>query len=228
MPAGFLLAEDAAVKNRFSGLTVSDDRNEDRPVKVFFRYPDGETERQYPFITVELIDIVHAKDRQHSHTVLYQSTGASTTWVTDDNRPNALTYWPSTHQDFSEYDTPYVQASVFLSMDLLYQISTFTRSALHDRQLTSQIMRNVAQWRWGFVNIPEDGTTRRFDLLDWVTSDMLDPEAGYRKRIFRKVYTIQMNADLPVSDIRGVNEVLSVSTSITDMSQDPLITFDTP
>lgn len=228
MPAGFLLAEDAAIKRRFSDLTVSDDRNPERPVKVFFRYPDGETEREYPFITIELIDVVHAKERQHSHVTLYQSTGASSTWLTDANRPNALTYWPSEHQDFSTFDGPYVTAGEFLAMDLLYQVSTYTRSALHDRQLSAKIMTGVAQWRWGSIAIPEDGTTRRLDLLDWVTADLLDPEAGYRKRIFRKIYTIQMNADLPVTDVASIYKVLGVSATINNKSNDnsPLLSFD--
>lgn len=218
MPAGFLLAEDAAVKSRFSGLTVSDDRNAARPVKVFFRYPENETEREYPFITIELIDIVPARDRQHSHSVLYQSTSnASADWYTA-NRPHALTYWPSEHTDFTTYASagPMVKTAEFLALDLVYQVSTFTRSALHDRQLTAQIMRNRAQWRWGYVDVPEDGTTRRFDLLDWVSADLLDSESGYRKRIFRKVYTVQINADLPVSDVEPLYQALGISTSITD------------
>lgn len=216
MPAGFLLAEDAAVKSRFMGLTVTDDRNAARPVKVFFRYPETETEREYPFITIELIDISHATYRQHSHSRLYQSTGASTTWWTDANHPNSLTYWPSEHQDFSTYASAgaFVGAGEFVALDLMYQVSTFTRSPLHDRQLVAQIMRNQAQWRWGFVGIPEDGTTRRFDLLDWTSADLLDPEAGYKKRIFRKVYTCRINADLPTTDIVPLTQALSISTNL--------------
>ena len=85
---GFLLAEDAAVKARFSGMTVTDDKNAARPVQVFFRYPEGDTERTYPFITIEMIDIVHALDRQHSEVQLYASTsGAASLQYTG---PNAL------------------------------------------------------------------------------------------------------------------------------------------
>ncbi|NDC89491.1 MAG: hypothetical protein EB075_11945, partial [Bacteroidetes bacterium] len=54
---GFTLAEDAALKQRLSALTVSDDRDMRRPIKTFFRYPDAETEKTYPFATIELIDI---------------------------------------------------------------------------------------------------------------------------------------------------------------------------
>jgi len=70
MKTGFLFAEDEAIKLQVSGLTVTDDRDAQRPVQVFFRYPEGETERHYPFITIELIDVVHAKNRQHSESYL--------------------------------------------------------------------------------------------------------------------------------------------------------------
>ena len=58
MKTGFLLAEDEALKNLFRNLTVTDDRDNAREVQVFFRYPEGETERSYPFITLENIDLV--------------------------------------------------------------------------------------------------------------------------------------------------------------------------
>ena len=51
---------------------------------------------------------------------------------------------------------------------------------------------------------------RRLDLLDWTTADLLDPEAGYRKRIFRKVYTIQMSAEIPSSVLIGRQAVTTV------------------
>jgi hypothetical protein len=205
---GFLLAEDAAIKKRFTGLKVSDDRNATRPVKVYFRYPDNETEREYPFITIELIDVVYAQNRQHSMSTIYGSTNSEYPYTGS----NALTYWPSTQSNFNGASTagPLVWTEDFLPVDLMYQVSTFCRSALHDRQLTSLIMSRVARFRFGSIRIPEDGTARRFDLLDWITADLLDPEAGYRKRIFRKVYTIQMSAELTVSDYASARRVSKV------------------
>lgn len=216
---GFLLAEDAAVKARFSSLTVSDDRNGARPVQVFFRYPDGETERIYPFITVEMIDLIHARNRQHSETdLLYpklrvQQRGRFL------NAPNLMTYWPSrkanmeTIGDPLELDPDFIASTEFVPVDLLYQISTFTRSALHDRQLTSQMLSTIVPFRKGYIDVPEDGTIRRFDLLDWTTADLLDSEAGYRKRIFRKIYTVQMSAEIPSDDMYGLNQITSVVTT---------------
>lgn len=215
---GFLLAEDAAVKARFSGLTVSDDRNGARGVQVFFRYPEGETERLYPFITIEMIDIVHALERQHSEVTIYASTSSAAS--TQFTGPNALEYWPSTHADFTQFaaSVPVVSANEFIPVDILYQVSTYARSALHDRQLSAQMLSSVARLRWGFIDVPEDNTIRRFDLLDWVTADLLDPEAGYRKRIFRKVYTLRMSAEIPSTTLYRSKRVETISSSISDQN----------
>lgn len=214
---GFLLAEDAALKARFSTLTVSDDRNGSRPVQVFFRYPESETERTYPFITIEMIDIVHARNRQHSETeIVYPKTGI------DDranllNNPNAMTYWPSrisNMENVSASGKDFIVSHEFVPVDILYQVSTFTRSALHDRQLSSKMLSTIVPFRKGFIEVPEDGTVRRLDLLDWTTADLLDSEAGYRKRIFRKIYTLQMTAEIPSTDMFGLKQIDTVVSSV--------------
>lgn len=216
---GFLLAEDAALKARFSNITVNDDRDGARAVKVFFRYPEGETERSYPFITIEMIDLVHARNRQHSESVIVYSkgtTGASATYP--NTGPDKMTYWPSRKANMetivgSESDD-FIISNEFVPVDLLYQVSTFTRSALHDRQLSAQMLSTIVPFRKGFIDIPEDGTIRRLDLLDWTTADLLDSESGYRKRIFRKIYTLQMSAEIPSSDMVGLSKITTVIPSI--------------
>lgn len=207
MKSGFLFAEDEAIKKRFMNLTVSDDRDGSRPVQVFFRYPEGETERRYPFITIELIDVIHAKNRQHSELYL------------DTHRPghaNNLDYWPSTSSASAPSLTgsDVYRTTEFTPVDLLYQVSTFTRSAMHDRQLASQMLLDVVPFRYSSIQIEADGTSRRLDLLDWTTADLLDPEAGYRKRIFRKIYTLQMTSEIPTSALVGLKKVQSVSTTL--------------
>lgn len=232
---GFLLAEDQALKNLFTGLTVSDDKDQARPVQVFFRYPEGETERQYPFITLEHIDIVHAKNRQHSETSIYFKTSKVGAPAIDAGRSDRMDYWPSYSSNFSfitnKNNFNYLEANEHVPVDLLYQVSTFTRSALHDRQLTGRLISQVLPFRRGFIDIPIDNTLRRLDLLDWTTADLLDPEAGYRKRIFRKVYTIQMSAEIPSSILMGrhvattvvgsTDVIASVSGSVYNTSGNP-------
>lgn len=217
MPAGFLLAEDAAVKARFSTLTVSDDRNGERPVSVFFRYPEGETEKHYPFITVELIDLIHNRALQLSETSYY--------FYGEGDPKNTVDYYPSEQTGASlnallEVEDSVLKIDSFVPVTLIYQISTYTRSALHDRQLTSKILRRVAPFRRGFIDIPEDGTIRRFDLMGWTSADLLDQESGYKKRIFRKVYTLQMSAELPTSDLQAVKQVTTVVGTLTNVDNE--------
>lgn len=212
--SGFLFAEDEAIKERFTGITVSDDRNQSRPVKVFFRYPEGETERVYPFITLELIDIVYARNRQHSHIDQYGYKEGDD-FASD---VSAVTYYPSQGVITVPNEVEYLRTSEFVPVDLLYQVSTFTRSAIHDRQLQSTILYERAPFRYNSIYIPADNTSRRFDLLDWTTADLLDPEAGYRKRIFRKIYTLQMSAELPTSDFVGIKQVTSIDTTLVQNS----------
>jgi hypothetical protein len=217
---GFLLAEDEAIKKRLTGLTVTDDRDASRDVQVFFRYPEGETERHYPFITIEMIDLIHARNRQHSELELnyYNTAGGASAPANWQKAPNALTYWPSESSNFSQFANknsfPILSTNEFVPIDLVYQISTYTRTALHDRQMTSLMLRKVFPFRRGSIHVDADNTDRRLELLDWTTADLLDAEAGYRKRIFRKIYTLQMGAELPSTDVYGTKQVSKVIANI--------------
>lgn len=216
---GFLLAEDAALKDRLSKLEVKDDRDNNRKVDVFFRYPDGETEKHYPFITIELLDITHARSRQHSE-VKYYYTNDTSFSASQKAARSSIDYFPSeyspTDLDSLAGTSGYISMDQFIPMDLMYQVSTYCRSQRHDRQLTQQMLRYVFPLRRGFIEIPEDNTMRRCDLLDWRNLDVLDQESGYKKRIFRKVYTVQINAEIPQSDIFAVKKVLSINGDLVD------------
>ncbi len=225
---GFLLAEDAAIKARFSNISVSDDKNPQRVAKVFFRYPEGETEKEYPFITIEHVGLSHNRSLQHSEQSYYYANGISGASLS----PVYIDYFPSelnsTGMAAELGGNDYLRTDSFVPVTLIYQISTYARSALHDRQLTSKILRRVAPFRRGFIEVPEDGTIRRFDLISWVNSDLLDGEAGYRKRIFRKVYTLHMSAEIPASDLVQVKQVTSVVGNITNADNQNSTVFTTP
>ena len=63
----FLFAEDKALKSLLQGITVTDVKNNTRPVKVWFGYPDVELRTQdYPYMAIDLYDIQEANDRQSS------------------------------------------------------------------------------------------------------------------------------------------------------------------
>ena len=216
--AGFTLAEDAALKKRLSDLAVSDDRDYRRPVKVFFRYPDAESEKQYPFITIDLFDIAFAGYRQHSE-VTYYYTNNPAADIQYREGASALDYFPSEYdkagiEEVLSGPTEFMSTDQFVAVDLMYQVSTYCRSQRHDRQLTAAMLRYVFPFRRGFMEVPEDGTVRRCDILDWRSADVLDQEAGFNKRIFRKVYTVRINAEIPQKDIKAVPLVSTVRGTI--------------
>lgn len=214
MTTGFLLAEDAAVKDRFTGITVSDDKKSNRPVKVFFRYPDSETEKEFPFITIEQVGLTHARELQHSEEYYYHNP------YEESETSSSLNYWPSELDETgiaaATVGPGYLKANSFVPVYLMYQVSTFCRTALHDRQITSKMLRYVVPFRRGSILVDADGTARRFDLLGWTNSDLLDQEAGYRKRIFRKVYTLQMTAEIPQSELEQVRRSTYISRTLQD------------
>ena len=52
-----------------------------------------------------------------------------------------------------------------------------------------------------------DDSQRHMDLVDWRSADMVDEEAGFKKRIFRKVYTLSITAEIPASNLAGSGQV---------------------
>ena len=217
--AGFLLAEDQALKAKFSGIQLSDDKDATRDVQVFFRYPEGETEKRYPFITLELMDINYASGRQHSDTMIYAFKGTAPTgqgdghYSTADN-PGTFTYWPDHTDDVSTLtgyagstDSPFLSSLEHVAVDLIYQVTTFTRSAIHDRYLQAHILTKIAPFRRGWLGVPADQTFRHMDMLDWRSADMLDEEAGFKKRIFRKGYTLSVTSEIPATNLVGLYQV---------------------
>lgn len=217
--SGFLLAEDQAIKTKFSGIQLVDDRDTTRDVQVFFRYPEGETERKYPFITIELLDINHATNRQHSDNIIYAFVGTAPSGQPanhyTESASGTFTYWPNETTDVTTLthggssSSPFVSAMEHTPVDLLYQVTTFTRSALHDRALQSHILTKVAPFRRGYLAVGIDKTHRHMDLLDWRSADMLDEEAGFKKRIFRKVYSLSVTSEIPSSNLMGLGQVTS-------------------
>lgn len=208
---GFTLAEDAALKYRLGSLAVSDDKSASRVCKVFFRYPEGETEKLYPFITIELIDVSHARDRQESERTYTYEAGSTS--------PANLTYFSSEMNEAdmeAEANGGMLLTEQFVPVNLMYQVTTYTRTQRHDRQLTMLLLRRVFPFRRGFIEIPEDGTIRRCDIVSWRTTDVLDKETGYKNHIFRKVYTVVINSEIPQSDLYSGSVVTSVEGTIVE------------
>lgn len=200
---GFLLAEDEAIKAKFTGITLVDRTPGGNPVSVFYGLPDAGRETRFPYITIDLVGIGHAREMQSSDQPI------NVTYIPDvaiDARAAQATPPPS-NVNLMSYE--------YIPVWLTYQVATWSRFAQHDRQLHAILLAtNRISMRWGYLNIPADGTTRRFELLGWNQADSMERSDSETKRIWRKVYNLRCNAELTPFAIQQVAEVATVDLSL--------------
>jgi hypothetical protein len=169
----FILAEDKALKAYLQGITVTDDKNAARLVKVWYGYPDVEVRDQsFPFITIDLIDVVPANERQTSG-VLYDSDYIGTVAV------DGTTLY--------SYDTP-------VAYDLVYQVTSYSRHPRHDRELMFRLHHKFPS-KYGSLEVPNElgtASASRSMFLDGFTKrDAVEGETGNR-RLLRNVYSVRV------------------------------------
>lgn len=184
----FIINEDEAIKSMLKGMTVGDQNNPERPVKVYFGLPESEERRvDYPFVTIDLIDIEEEPDRAHRGRIKPQYL------------PEGYEAPPAGHGDYrTEFPIP---------VSLLYQITSHTRSAWHDRQLSAELLGNRLPLRFGSLHVKADDTSRRLDLIEWQRHDGLDRND---KRVFRKAYTVAVSAELFPEALVSAQQVATV------------------
>lgn len=186
----FLINEDKGLKALLAGVTVTDAKNGARPVGIWFGQPDVEIRAQsYPYLTIELIDISEAYERNNR--------GISELSYTPEGLDPELRY-------LTENPIP---------VNLDYQVTSYTRQPIHDRQVISAMLSNILPFRYGTLEIPEDGTLRRVELLGYAKRDTT--EQG--KRLFVNVFSIRVSSELFSSEILAFgNAVEEVDVSLSE------------
>jgi hypothetical protein len=199
---GFLLAEDEALKTYLSGLEVPD-RETNIDVGVWFRWPEGERRIKYPFITIDFLAVDPDPIRWTSqwnvpddYCIYLDPLTGLPTGKTGMYIPSTAPELPALTSDEFGYhiDPPLMHI-------ISYQVAVHSRSALHDRYLASRFMVDVFPPRPFFIPVDADMTYRRCDLLDMTQADTQETTESGSKRIFRKIYTLAMDAEIPLTKI---------------------------
>jgi hypothetical protein len=178
----FLLNEDKALKTLLQGVTVSDAKSSARPVGVWFGQPDVEIRDQsYPYVTIDLIDISEDPTRAHRSVV-------------------TLPYTPEGSNSSVKYQTEF---PIPVSID--YQVTSYARQPIHDRQIISSMLYTKLPFRFGTLEIPEDNTLRRVELLGYAKRDRT--EQG--KRLFVNMFTIRVSAEILTSALVALDKNVS-------------------
>jgi hypothetical protein len=197
MGNSFILAEDQALKTYLSGITVQDDKNQNRPVKVWFGFPDVEVRTQdFPYITIDLIDVIPAEYRQTSGYLIdtdYRGTQAAVEGYVYD------------------YPTP-------VAYDLMYQISTFTRHPRHDRSVIFQLLNKFPS-KYGYLTVPNElgteSSNRSMFLDGFVKRDTVSSETGNR-RLLRNALTVRVVSEMtPNQAITAITKIQSTHINST-------------
>ena len=187
---GFILAEEVALKTHLSGITVPSVPFQDKlkpriPVKVWYRYPEGERQIDYPFITIDFLSAEPAFDLFHSDH-MQELEGLY--------RPS---FSPTIPDPPAGYTTHNWDIRNYLPFRLMFQVTHYARSNLHDRYLTSIFMTDVLPVRPFFIQVPADEVWRRTENLGMASATALETTESGTKRIFRRYYTISMLTEIP-------------------------------
>lgn len=172
--------EDAAVKAKLAGLSVSDAANAARPVAVRYRDPEDElSDLTFPIILLERVDVTVDPARAHAGYI-------------------ALPYAPEGYQAFpqqpdSRHSPYFTEFPVPLFVD--YAVTLLARKAAHATALTAALsVFDRLPLRYGYLVVPQDSTVRRLDVTGGpLTSTVLD---GAGKRLFRAVWRVRTTAEL--------------------------------
>jgi hypothetical protein len=208
----WIINEDRALKAKFAGIRVQDSTAppEGRPVGVRFRLPETEmADLNFPLIVIEHQSIERDPEREHRGgpiTLPYAPEGLEW-WADQETDPDALDPSKSPYE-VPEFPVPY---------NIDYVVTVYSRDALHNVQIAAELARNPRiPGRFGFLEIPEDGTIRRIDMLGGPELSTRRDENG--KRIFQQHYVLRVSTELLPSDIKTLARVIGVDIDLKQYS----------
>jgi hypothetical protein len=200
----FLLGEDKALREKLSGMTVSDQKSDGqetaRPVKVWFGQPDQElTNQSYPYITIDMIDVVRDTQRE----------------VRGKSRPDYISGPELGLADDWLMDTP---IPVFID----YQITSYARHPRHDRQILAQLVGVKLPIRFGILNVLENTENVGGDVVNTITTRRLDVMSVNKrdvteqaKRLFVNAITVRVSSEIPL-------EIFEILYRVTEIDIDEI------
>jgi hypothetical protein len=202
----FLANEDQALKQKLSGLFVHDATSgtqQGRPVVVRFKNPEYElSQSQYPLIMLSHTSISKADERE------------SRGYVRIGYAPEGYAGWADmTDPGQSPY---FSQTPIPVNVD--YRIDVFARKQTHLIDLTAQLMSFAfLPDRLGFLVIPQDGTTRRLDVLGG--PEYIESKDELGKRLFTAVWSIRISSEIFLATIDQLTPAQKTIINLVDLEQ---------
>ncbi|WP_274916894.1 hypothetical protein [Streptomyces sp. WZ-12] len=194
----WLRNEDAAIRRKLHGLSVKDG-DAGLPVGVRFSLPENElADQAFPLIIIERTRASRDPSRE---------------WRGDVQ----LKYAPEGYEPWPDMADP--SASPYFTRDPIpylidYQVTVLARKQQHIAELAALLSAfEYLPARFGFLEVPEDGTVRSLDLIG-------GPEfpAGWdehRKRLFQAVYLVRVTSEV-LGEVKKAHSVEKVVQTFHD------------
>jgi hypothetical protein len=225
----FILNEDAALKYKLQGITVTDRNSASmpggvRPVKVMFRLPEDEIiNLPLPCIVLELDHIQFAEQRQHQGQILlpYAPEGEPV-------------WWDESVEKYDSDASPY-RAAFPYAYDIYYKVTVYSRlSRDHLLPIVGALMQpEMLAARGSVLDIPQDGTFRHLTVEGGPNISYATFDSGVgdnsQKRLLQAVWLISIPTEVvgPITDLHigaypRVSQVdidLSIYTNPNDLTR---------
>lgn len=168
----WILNEDGALKSKLTGLSVSQEGTT-LPVGVRFTVPEDEyADFTYPLITLTHASIERDPEREIRGYVQMSAL------------PEGMD--PALGPYFADYPVPY---------NIDYQIVLYTRLIEHRTVLVATLATfDYLPERFGYLQVPEDDTVRRLDLLGG--PELNSGRDSNNKRLFTATYRVRVSTEL--------------------------------
>lgn len=208
----YIFNEDQAIKEKLKGIKVADTNAPigGRPVAVRFRLPETElADVTFPLIVIEHRNISRAEEREHRgglRPLGYSPDGfAPMSDPTDPTTSPHVRQWP-------------------IPQNIDYMVRVFARNIQHMIYLTAVMQgEDLLHPRFAYLDIPQDGTVRRLDIIGGPTpADVIDTE---NKRYFQRIWIIRVSTELLPSQIYEFNSLVNQIDVNLDYYSD---TYDVP
>lgn len=198
---GFLLDEEAALKDHLMGMKVIDiaSGSTGRNVGIWYAHPDKEErDAMYPYGVITFIDVTEATERLMVAADVPLDVAPD--WVT-----------------IPVAGTGVLQGDLPVPVNLDYQIQLYSRNPRHSRSIFAQMLNYRTPLRGGRLKVI-DGTYRRMDLLG--TAHRESDESN--KRLFVETFTVRISSEMTPANINN----LAITPAITTIT--PLVTEGIP
>lgn len=214
----FPAMESRAMRKKLEGMTASaSSYPQGRGIPVEYVEPDFElVKASYPGIYIAYGAVTKANDREvrGPTNLQYAPPGLPVDVQVPEDMDNkdstATVNWPDT--GFDRLSSPYYVADHPIPYNLDFQVAVLTRNYQQTFEIIGQLqdIERLPE-RFGFLEVPEDGTVRTLELLGGPDTSVIRDEDG--KRLVQTLYSVRVAAELSLYDVETIKRVETVDVN---------------